>query len=194
MKNDCTHIKKFASYCTFFGFFCFAVVTYLLSVLHLTYGGRGIIAIPFHLKKFNGQTNELIFTPEESWPLGHWLALCNHEQQDVLQISPVPEHGSLWRKLQAPWCYTSVQPYTSLGAIIILIWYWRRLKWLAPKWLCKNSLGFGLQSDKEFWFGGSEGEWLTAHVHMNLQRGHIELAVGIAITWVNCVFVSRSIF
>lgn len=68
MKNDCTYIKKkMASYCKFFGFFCFAVVTYLLSVLHLIYGGRGIIAIPFHLRKFNGQTNEeLIFTPEES--------------------------------------------------------------------------------------------------------------------------------
>lgn len=66
MKNDCTHIKKFASCCKFFGFFCFAVVTYLLSVLHLTYGGRGIIAILFQFKKFNGQTNELIFTPEES--------------------------------------------------------------------------------------------------------------------------------
>lgn len=46
----------------------------------------------------------------------------------------------------------------------------------------QNSLGFELQSDKEFWFWGSEGEWLTAQVHTNLQRGHIELAVGIAIT------------
>lgn len=112
----------------------------------------------------------------------------------MLQVSPVPENCSFMKKaLQVRRCCTSVQPYTSLWAIIILTWYWRKLKGLAPKWLCKNSLGFGLQSDKDFWSPGSEGESLTAWVYTNLERGPIELAVGVTIIWVNCVSMSRNI-